>query len=110
MARAEVTGRKPLPTAHGGGKRPSIRGPPTHAFTVPEFCDAHRISKSRYYELKTQGLAPVEMIVGRRRLISFESAAEWRRQREATLNEFDRQRVAATLSRPQDATNQQSKT
>jgi hypothetical protein len=50
------------------------------------------------------------MIVGRRRLISFESAAEWRRQREATLNEFDRQRVAATLSRPQDAANQQSKT
>ena len=83
MARAEVTGRKPLPTAHGGGKRPSIRGPPTHAFTVEEFCDAHRISRARYYELKRQGLTPVEMVVGRRRLISYEAAERWRRAREA---------------------------
>jgi hypothetical protein len=31
---------------------------PTHAFTVDEFRDAHRISKARYYELKLEGLAP----------------------------------------------------
>ena len=41
------------------------------------------ISRARYYELKQLGLAPVEMFVGRRRLISFEAAERWRRQREA---------------------------
>jgi hypothetical protein len=56
------------------GKRRRDRGPPTHAFTVDEFCDAHRISKARYYELKLEGLAPDEMIVGRRRIISHEAA------------------------------------
>jgi len=61
-------------------------GPPTHTFTVLEFCDAHRISKARYYELKAKGLAPVEMIVGRRRIISCEAAKQWRRQREAAHN------------------------
>jgi hypothetical protein len=84
MARPEVTGRKT--TAPGSSKRQRVRrnrGPPTHAFSVPEFCDSHRISKSRYYELKQQGLTPDEMVVGRRRLISFEAAARWRRQREA---------------------------
>jgi len=61
------------------------RGSPTHAFSVLEFCDAYRISKARYYELKAKGLAPVEMIVGRRRIISHEAAERWRRQREAAI-------------------------
>jgi hypothetical protein len=74
MARG-ATGKKPE-------KQTRDRGSPTHAFTVLEFCDAHRISRSRYYELKKQGLAPVEMIVGRKRLISFEAADLWRRERE----------------------------
>ena len=66
-------------------KRRSICGPPVspHAFTVIEFCKAHRISKAKYYELKLLGLAPIEMQVGRRRLVSFESAERWRREREA---------------------------
>lgn len=72
MARRKVTGRK---------RRD--RGPPMHAFSVLEFCDAHRISKARYYELKQQGLAPVEMVVGNRRIISHEAAERWRRQRES---------------------------
>lgn len=72
MAKAEGTGRK---------RRDC--GPPTHAFTVEEFCDAHRISKARYYELKLEGLAPEEMVIGRRRIISFEAAERWRKQREA---------------------------
>jgi len=83
MARAEVTGRKPHPTACGSKKRPRNRGPPTYAFTVQEFCDAHRISRSRYYELKAKGLTPAEMLVGRLRMISVEAAAAWRREREA---------------------------
>ena len=64
---------------------PMRRGPlPARAaFTVPEFCEAHRISQAKYYEMKKEGWGPVEMEVGRRRLISFEAAAEWRRKREA---------------------------
>ena len=84
MARGEVTGKKPTGQAATDKKQVRNRGPPTHAFSIQEFCDAHRISRSRYYELKKQGMTPVEMIVGHRRLISFESAAIWRAQREAT--------------------------
>ena len=80
--RIEVTPRRD-PKNNDAKKQVRNRGPPTHAFTIQEFCDAHRISRSRYYELKEKGLTPVEMIVGRRRMISFESAERWRRQREA---------------------------
>jgi hypothetical protein len=83
MARPEVTGRKTKATGGISKKQRRNRGPPTHAFTVEEFCDAHRISRARYYELKRQGLTPVEMVVGRRRLISYEAAERWRRAREA---------------------------
>jgi hypothetical protein len=72
-----LTGKKPKQ------KQTRDRGSPTHAFTVQEFCDSHRISRSRYYELKAQGLTPVEMKIGHRRLISFESAAAWRAARES---------------------------
>ena len=63
---------------------PMPRGPrpPRAAFTVPEFCEAHRISVAKYYEMKKEGWGPVEMEVGRRRLISYEAAIRWRRQRE----------------------------
>jgi hypothetical protein len=62
---------------------PGGQPPARAAFTVPEFCEAHRISQAKYYEMKKDGWGPVEMEVGRRRLISFEAAAEWRRKREA---------------------------
>jgi hypothetical protein len=62
---------------------PMPRGPPPRAaFTVPEFCDAHRISQAKYYEMKKEGWGPIEMEVGRRRLISSEAANVWRRERE----------------------------
>jgi hypothetical protein len=65
-------------------ERPMPRGPPPPraAFTVPEFCEAHRISQAKYYEMKKEGWGPVEMEVGRRRLISYEAASVWRRERE----------------------------
>src|SRR5262245_46548358 len=65
--------------------RPKARGPPPSraGVTVPEFGEAHRISQAKYYEMKKEGWGPVEMEVGRRRLISYEAAAEWRREREA---------------------------
>jgi predicted DNA-binding transcriptional regulator AlpA len=56
---------------------------PRLALSIPEFCTAHGISEGLFYKLKRQGEGPREMKVGRRTLISFESAAEWRRAREA---------------------------
>jgi hypothetical protein len=69
MARPEVTGR-------------SIASE-LDAFTIPEFCVAHRISTSFYFKLKQQGSGPAEMQVGTRRIISKESAAAWRVARTA---------------------------
>ena len=58
--------------------------PPTPrlALSIPEFCEAHGISEGFFYKLKKQGEGPREMKVGARTLITFESAAEWRRTRE----------------------------
>ena len=69
MARPEVTGRKVFVDQA--------------AFTIAEFCKAHRISQSMYFKLRNLGLGPREMAVGSRKLISQESAAEWRKAREA---------------------------
>lgn len=67
MSRPEVTGRK-------------VADVPRAAYTIPEFCAAHRISESFYYKLKRLGLGPAERYVGARVLITNESAADWRRQ------------------------------
>jgi hypothetical protein len=53
------------------------------ADTIPQFCQRHRFSVPFYYKLRLQGLAPREMRVGKRVLITNESAADWRREREA---------------------------
>ena len=104
--RPEKTGRKPrstpseskrrsgppteAPDARGGEASTSsddspafiypghlIRGPPL-AFSIREFCLAHRISVPFYFRLKAQGLGPREMKLGARRIISAEAATEWR--------------------------------
>jgi predicted DNA-binding transcriptional regulator AlpA len=59
--------------------RPST---PRLALTIPEFCKAHGISEGFFYKLKKQGEGPREMKLGARTLITLESAAEWRRERE----------------------------
>jgi len=71
-----------MTSAGADAETPPIRGPPLAAFTVAEFVEAHRLSVSMYYKLKAQGLGPVEMVVGKRRYVSFEAAKRWRRQRE----------------------------
>jgi predicted DNA-binding transcriptional regulator AlpA len=55
---------------------------PRLALSIREFCESHGISEGFFYKLKKQGEGPREMKVGARTLISFESAAEWRRARE----------------------------
>ena len=53
------------------------------AFTIAGFCRAHNVSHGGYYNLRKAGLGPVEMILGRKKLISTESAAAWRRLMES---------------------------
>jgi hypothetical protein len=55
---------------------------PLAAFTIKEFCQAHRLSIPTYYELKKQNLGPAEMRMGCMVRVSREAAAAWRRARE----------------------------
>ena len=52
--------------------------PQKPASTIPDFCADHSISRTHFYELAKQGKAPRLIKLGRRTLISAESAAEWR--------------------------------
>jgi hypothetical protein len=93
MARGQITGRKSRATPDHAKRHP---GPPradadaveptthitTAAYSIREFCAAHRLSESLYFKLRNQGLGPAEMFVGSRRIISFEAAERWRRARE----------------------------
>ncbi len=56
---------------------------PKAAYSVPEFCEAHRISRTLFYALRKEGQGPVVMKVAGRTIISRESAAEWRRRMES---------------------------
>ena len=81
MARRAATGWTPSAGTNFNTEPPP---PPTPrlALSIPEFCKAHGISEGFFYKLKKQGEGPREMKVGARTLISFEAAAEWRRERE----------------------------
>jgi hypothetical protein len=52
------------------------------SFSIPEFCAMNDISVSMYGKMRRDGLNPREMRLGRRVLISKESAAAWRVERE----------------------------
>ena len=52
------------------------------AVSISTFCKAHGISRAHFYNLMKRGKAPRTLIVGRRRLVSVEAAAEWRRSME----------------------------
>ena len=54
----------------------------TGAYDIRDFCDYHKISRSHFYNLLKKNLGPRMMCVGRRKLISEEAAAEWRREME----------------------------
>ena len=56
----------------------------TEAYSIAEFCHAHRISRATFYNLQTAGKAPRTMKVGGRVLVSKEAAADWRRECERT--------------------------
>ena len=52
------------------------------AYTVSEFCEAHRISRSKLYELWQAGIGPAFKNIGTKKIITVEAAADWRRQSE----------------------------
>ena len=52
------------------------------AYTIKEFCAAHRISEAMYYKLRAAGLGPREMRALKKVTVSMEAAEEWRRERE----------------------------
>jgi hypothetical protein len=53
------------------------------AYSLNEFCEDHRISRSMLYKLWAAGIGPRFMHVGTRVIITDEAAADWRRDREA---------------------------
>jgi excisionase family DNA binding protein len=50
------------------------------AYTIPEFCEAYRLSRSGFYNAIARGEAPALMRIGRRVMISREAAEDWRRK------------------------------
>jgi hypothetical protein len=49
------------------------------AFTITEFCEAHRISRSWLYGEWRAGRGPEVKHVGSKKIITVEAAAEWRK-------------------------------
>jgi hypothetical protein len=62
-----------------GNEDPEV---PRAAYSISEFCKAHRICEAFYYKLRAAGLGPREMRTLRKVTISIEAAGEWRRARE----------------------------
>jgi hypothetical protein len=55
---------------------------PRVAYTVAEFCVAHRVSQSMYYKMREAGKGPRESHAGTKILISLTNAAAWLKQTE----------------------------
>lgn len=53
------------------------------AYSIARFIERNSISRAYLYQLWSEGHGPRYMQLGRRRLISREAAAEWRRRMEA---------------------------
>jgi hypothetical protein len=102
MSRPEVTGRRPGAFSLADSVVYDARGPPwVEAYTLKEFCEAHRISPAFFYQLRRLGLAPRVMRgLGSKQIISGEEAARWRRERTeaAAHSESEREQETATQS------------
>jgi predicted DNA-binding transcriptional regulator AlpA len=53
------------------------------SFTIREWCQLRRMSRSKFYELDAEGKAPRTYNVGVKRVISPEADRDWIREREA---------------------------
>jgi hypothetical protein len=67
----------------------------SQSFTVAEWCALRRVSRSMFYKLDAQGLAPRTHNAGVKRLISPQADADWLRRCEAEAVERD---AAATVA------------
>jgi len=56
----------------------SVRDGARCAFTVAEFCEAHRISRSWLYAEWKGGRGPKVKLIGSKKIITAEAAAAWR--------------------------------
>ena len=65
--------------------RPEVSPLNRAAYTISEFCVAHRISRAHFYNLRKKGQGPREARFGARVLITLEAAAKWRRARERAI-------------------------
>jgi predicted DNA-binding transcriptional regulator AlpA len=68
----------------------------TGASSILAFCKAHSIARATFYNLMKRGLAPNPFFVGRRRLVSDESARDWRRRMEELTDARPTQRSKAS--------------
>jgi hypothetical protein len=61
---------------HKGAARSATHDP--IAFTIVEFCQAHRVSRSWLYQEWAAGRGPRFMRAGVKKIITGEAAADWR--------------------------------
>ena len=60
------------------------------AYSIKTFCQSHGgMSEAMFHKMCAAGEGPRTMTIGRRRVISVEAAAEWRREREAAARQSD---------------------
>ena len=74
-----------MPSVHKASN--TIHAPEREAYSVVEFAQAYGLSRATIYNLWKDGSGPRLMRVGRRTLISKQSAAEWARRMEAASTE-----------------------
>jgi hypothetical protein len=93
LGAAHAVARNDVGTDHGAHRRGVQTGPTVElaAYTIKEFCAAHRIHHDTYYRLQRAGCGPEIMKVGGKTLISVEAAKAWR---EAAARETRRTRKA----------------
>ena len=60
---------------------------PKAAYSIDEFCEDHGICRATLYNLWSRGEGPRFFHIGRRRLITAEAAADYRRDLEARAAE-----------------------
>jgi hypothetical protein len=59
------------------------------ARSIDEFAKANGFCRATFYNLKKHGKAPKTFLVGRRRLVSDQAAAEWQRAMEDQASAMD---------------------
>ena len=64
------------------------RGDIAAAYTISEFCQAHRIGRATLYKLWAQKLGPRFFLIGSHRRIGIEAAADWRAKAEAAAEQI----------------------